>query len=667
MQTHHRRSLLYTLVGRRCSLPDRQTSVPCHTNSVIILPPAFQDLVDLPTHVDDAHTLAESTITRLSSDCLHRRSVGHHTRFYKAESTIATPPPWPHRLSLEESTIATHIRLPHRRSIGNAIQGFTRRNHPSPHLISHKSLSLEESTIGRLSSDCLHRWSVGHQSPAIATCTAPSLIDSPRISLIASLGSLLGLTQCWHSRPVLRLPHSTDLSGITPCWSSKASPPTASLGRSVGHQSLGMATTVQFMALRPSLSTLSYSASPHQTPITLSPPWTPNSGNDFNSSIKGSISRASRASTAMASTTSSIPNGRVCNGSLASMPYNGSQAHFLLRLLQMHACALNVATCSHSLMVLLASVGYCLTDNVGFSVFTDKLQNPLDSECQLSFIHRRAVLLRSGISMPTVTLLCHYALNSMCPIPVVLIKIFPSAIGDRRSLVSQLPPMKLQDVGQYANSSPTKLTLHSESTIARLSFDCLHQRFVGHHTRFYKVESTIATHIRLHHWQSVRNAIQGFTRKNQPSPHLISHKALSLAESTIARLSSDCLHRRSVGHQSPAMATCVAPSLTGSPRLQPLVMMLIPIKLRSHCHLHRHQILGTTSTTRLKAPYPSPLTLRLLLHLPFTPSSPSHSQFFCPPDWALEYHSSSSLSTCCYALSLKRKLEYALAGNTSNS
>eukprot|EP01018_Ginkgo_biloba_P035040 Gb_33609 [translate_table: standard] len=138
-------------------------------------------------------------------------------------------------------------------------------------------------------------------------------------------------------------------------------------------------------------------------------------------------------------------------------------------------------------------------------------------------------------------------------------------------------------------------------------------------------------------------------------------QGLSLAESTIARLTSDCLHRWSVGHQSPAMAIYVTPSLTGSP---PAV--LLPIQPQSPCPPARHQTLGTTSAARSLALYPSSSTLRLLLHLPFTPS-PDHSHFFYPPSWALSITDPTLLSTHYYAQSLERTLEYASAGNTSNS
>eukprot|EP01018_Ginkgo_biloba_P022052 Gb_03021 [translate_table: standard] len=43
-----------TQVDRRCSPPDRRTSVPRLSHSVVVLPPAFQDLVDLHAHADDA-------------------------------------------------------------------------------------------------------------------------------------------------------------------------------------------------------------------------------------------------------------------------------------------------------------------------------------------------------------------------------------------------------------------------------------------------------------------------------------------------------------------------------------------------------------------------------------------------------------------------------------
>eukprot|EP01018_Ginkgo_biloba_P015723 Gb_06190 [translate_table: standard] len=164
-------------------------------------------------------------------------------------------------------------------------------------------------------------------------------------------------------------------------------------------------------------------------------------------------------------------------------------------------------------------------------------------------------------------------------------------------------------------------------------------------------------------------AIQGFNWQNQPSPHRVSqphqlplaeshvatssprpHK-LSLAESTITRLSSDCLHQRSVGHQSPAMAICVAPSLTGSPRVSPTAsldgsvesphnvgtldqssdcltrriyrasptpLLHLPFMLRSPSPPARLRAQAMAPAARLKAPYQAHATLRMRRRHPFT-------------------------------------------------
>eukprot|EP01018_Ginkgo_biloba_P019014 Gb_21715 [translate_table: standard] len=115
--------------------------------------------------------------------------------------------------------------------------------HPRPH-----RLSLAKSTITRLSSDYLSRRSVGSQSPAMANSRRPQFD--------------------WVSNGINHRHFSI-------CQES---------------QSSGMATTVQSTTLCPSLTTLSCGASSHQTPVTLSPLSTPNSGNGFNNSINGSIS-----------------------------------------------------------------------------------------------------------------------------------------------------------------------------------------------------------------------------------------------------------------------------------------------------------------------------------------------------------------------------------------
>eukprot|EP01018_Ginkgo_biloba_P001946 Gb_27660 [translate_table: standard] len=119
-------------------------------------------------------------------------------------------------------------------SVKNAPQGSQAESHvATSHSRPHR-LSLAESAIAMLTSDCLSRQPVGSQSPTMA-----------------------------------------DLRQSSDCFTR----------RSVKSQASGMATTIQSKALCPGLSTLSCGASPHHTPVTLSPPSTPNSGNGFNSLV----------------------------------------------------------------------------------------------------------------------------------------------------------------------------------------------------------------------------------------------------------------------------------------------------------------------------------------------------------------------------------------------
>eukprot|EP01018_Ginkgo_biloba_P003049 Gb_31944 [translate_table: standard] len=231
-------------------------------------------------------------------------------RLTLAESTIATHITQPHRLTLAESTIATLIECLSRRSVGNATQGSYWQNLTSPLLI--------------------------HGHTGFLWRNQPS----PGSHLTAYIGALSGITQCWRSRPVLRLPHLADLSGITPCWPLQ-------------FQLLSYCSTTPLQATSPILWALIDPLSLHRSAI-----WQP----------------------------SSVSNRQVCNGSLASMPCNNSQARLLLQLLQPKSPSLSsTSELTPPTKVSLRPSIYHLTDNVEFSIFTDKLQNPLDRLTQKGF------------------------------------------------------------------------------------------------------------------------------------------------------------------------------------------------------------------------------------------------------------------------------------------
>eukprot|EP01018_Ginkgo_biloba_P020156 Gb_28970 [translate_table: standard] len=428
----------------------------------------------------------------------------------------------------------------------------------------------------------------------------------------AYIGGLSGITQCWRSGSVVRL-----------------------LTRRIcrASQTPGMATTVQSKALRLGLSTLSCGASSHHTPVTLSSYSTPNARNGFNSSIIGSVFRLG----AQHHGSSSSVNLLLCSV---------SRADAQIRLCKQH---LQLPTNIQRLLHFEGFNGYGL--NGFFRLQWASLQRLSGINALQRLLGASSpsappdtpvvatVLLHSGLSMPTVTLLCHCALNSLCYVPTITHykghegshwQNQPSPLTSEY-LISGLSGMPYKDLQGGINHRHT--SFHS-------------------HTRIYKEESHVAT---------------------PPRPH---------------RLSSNCLHRRSVEHHTMLALWTSLPtaSLGGSvghlklrewqplfnQRLfvqvcQPLVVALLPIILQSPCPPARHQTLGTTSTARSLALYPGSSTLRLLLHLPFTPSSPGHSQFFCPPGWALNTMAPVLLSTCCYAQSLALTLEYAFAGNTSNS
>eukprot|EP01018_Ginkgo_biloba_P029705 Gb_20512 [translate_table: standard] len=188
-----------------------------------------------------------------------------------------------------------------------------------------------------------------------------------------------------------------------------------------------MATTVQSTALCPGLTTPSCGASSHQTPVTLLPPSTPNSGNGFNNSVMWLYIKG------MASTAQSNAQhqGHATLRMRLHLPFT------LLHLVNPNSVAHIRLTAAHSP----SSFGLVY-------IFEDsrQLADPLSLHCSSIWQHNAelrglqrlwpqrllpsltsglgqlwlppnsaldtpvavAALLRSGLSMPTVTLLCHF-------------------------------------------------------------------------------------------------------------------------------------------------------------------------------------------------------------------------------------------------------------------
>eukprot|EP01018_Ginkgo_biloba_P010555 Gb_35493 [translate_table: standard] len=443
------------LVDRRCSLLDRRTSVPCLSHSVAVLPPAFQDLVDLQARADD-----------VSEHCLE--AVGHEGSHWRSQPSPLTSDCLIDGLSrMPLRLILTHqatqaLWWNHPSPIltdcligGNAIQGFTRRNQPSPHLISYKSLSggiNHRQAVIRLPTSAICRKCYARIYKAESTIATPHII----------------ITQYWRSRPVLRLPHSADLSGITPCWRSKANPPIASLSDSVGSQALGMATTVNQRLFVQAMA----SAAQSKLYIKLNAAHSPSS---FGLAYNAEDSKQLTDSLSLHGSTiwPTLATSKLCLRYLCRCSY--ASALWALHANCHPALPLNFFS---------SAVGgrrWSMADEVGFSTSTD-----------------------DG-SKTTVQLITDEALRLN-------------------------PLAKDNNIFQR----PRRLTL-AESTIAT-HIRLPHWRSVGNTTQAHTntsghtsslVESPIPNSNRLPHRQSVGNAIQEFTRRNQPSPHLISYKSLS--------------------------------------------------------------------------------------------------------------------------------------------
>eukprot|EP01018_Ginkgo_biloba_P039594 Gb_22232 [translate_table: standard] len=249
------------------SLTDERQFLASHT--VAVLPPAFQDLVETQARADDSTALRLNPLAK-NSNTFQR----------------------PRRLTLVESTIATHIshRLPHWRSVGNATQGFTWQNQPSPHLNAIQGFTWRNHTSPHLITQP-HRLSLPLAESHIAT-------SSPRPHRL-SLSSGIN-----HRQALIQLPTSTICRASVSCYGDLRRP------------------QFDWLLLHSHTGFLSF--------------WQnqPSPGSHPTAYIGTELRGLQRL---WPPTASSVSNGRVYNGSLASMPCNGSLARLLLRLLQMHA------------------------------------------------------------------------------------------------------------------------------------------------------------------------------------------------------------------------------------------------------------------------------------------------------------------------------------------
>eukprot|EP01018_Ginkgo_biloba_P015726 Gb_32925 [translate_table: standard] len=676
-------------------------SVPRLSHSVVVLPPAFQDLVDSQARTDDvdelcseacrltrwnhtspliptaslnglsgmphkAHTCGISCRHSYHTDCLSRRSVG--------PQSLAMPNL---RRPQFDWLFSYHTDYLSRRSVGNASQGLQGG-------INHHHFS--STATQALSGGINHR---------------QALIRLPTSAV------------CWASHNAGALDQSSDCLTRRICQAS---------------QSSGMATTVQSTALCPSLSTLSCGASSHQTPITLSPPSTPNTGNDFNSSVMWLYIKVLTTLKSLCRFPSSGHSQFICPPGWA-LEYHGSSS---LAILLLCSVTRTDACISLGRQHLQLSTNYptpCLSIDLQFDSITvptsprPPLFSRLPTLTRLTAVHRVsstsappdacmsikccylltlpdgqlwlppnsaldtpfvvAALLLSGLSMPTVTLLCHYALNSLCSVPAVLIKV---GTDDRRfpSLHRRSPKTSVGDPTHHRRSSSALkstvgavpltdgcrfLTSHTLSPSSLLPF-----RILSIHRPALTTSANSALKLphRLNPLAKGNNTLQTphrLTRRNHTSPLTLTaslgglsglsllrwqtcvapsltgsshitpiatlgglsgmlHKAykaeptiatsppwphrLSLAKSTIARISSDCLHRRcgASSHQTPVTLSPPSTPNTGNGFNNSFMWLYIKVLT----------------------------TLRSLCRFP----SSGHSQSICPPGWALEYHGSSS-------------------------